>query len=86
MYRVTLARPARRFFERADTALQRRLDDCFEKLAADPRGLPGIRPLKGKYAGHLRARIGPYRVVYRISEDERTVIVSTINHRREVYR
>ena len=86
MYRVVLARPARRFFERADAGLQRRLDKCFEELAADPRGLSGIRPLKGKHAGHLRARIGPYRVVFRIEEDGRVVIVSTISHRREVYR
>jgi len=43
MYRVLLARPARRFFQRADAELQRRLDECFEQLAADPRGLAGIR-------------------------------------------
>ncbi len=86
MYRVMLARPARRFFERADAELQRRLDECFGQLAADPRGLPGTRPLKGKYTGYLRARIGAYRVVYRIDEDDRTVIVATVKHRREVYR
>ncbi|MFH1732638.1 MAG: type II toxin-antitoxin system RelE/ParE family toxin [Planctomycetota bacterium] len=86
MYRVMLTRPARRFFEHADPALQQRLDECFSRLAADPRGLPGIRPLKGKYAGHLRARIGRYRVVYRIEEHDRLVIVTTISHRREAYR
>ena len=86
MHRVLLAGPARRFFERADAALQRRLDQCFEQLAAGPRGLPGIRPLKGKYRGHLRARVGRYRVVYRILDDARIVIVAVIGHRRDVYR
>jgi mRNA interferase RelE/StbE len=86
MYRVMLTRRARRSFERADAALQRRLDECFRGLAADPRGLPGVRPLKGRYAGLLRARVGSHRVVYRIDDDDRLVIVATISHRREAYR
>lgn len=86
MYRVVLARPARRFFERADATLQRRLDDCFERLAADPRGVPGLCALHGKFAGHLRCRVGRYRVIYRILDDDRLVIVAVIGHRRDAYR
>jgi len=86
MYRVLLARPADRFFERADATLQRRLDQCFDDLRRDPRGLPGLRALSGKYAGHLRYRVGAYRVVFRIDDPARIVIVAVIGHRREVYR
>ena len=86
MYRVVLARPAKRFYERADAALQRRLDECFARLAADPRDYPGVRPLHGLFKGHLRARIGHYRIVYRILDDDRLVIVAVIGHRRDVYR
>jgi mRNA interferase RelE/StbE len=85
MYRLFLARPAQRFFEHADAGLQRRLDRCFAQLRLDPRALPSIRALKGRYAGCLRHRIGDYRVVYRVNDTEREVIVEVIAHRREAY-
>ena len=85
MYRVLLARPAQRFFEDAGAALQRRLDRCIEQLRRNPRALSNIKALKGRYAGHLRHRIGDYRVVYRINDAERMVIIPVIAHRSEAY-
>ena len=52
-------------------------------LANNPRP-PGCEKLsrEEKY----RVRQGSYRVVYAISDDERTVVVVKVGHRREVYR
>jgi mRNA interferase RelE/StbE len=52
-------------------------------LADNPRP-PGCEKLsrEEKY----RIRQGSYRVVYAISDDERTVLVVKVGHRREVYR
>lgn len=33
-----------------------------------------------------RLRQGPYRIIYSISEAEKTVVVVKVGHRREVYR
>lgn len=44
------------------------------------------KPLRGELAGLWSARRGTYRVVYRIDEDRRDVIVLRIEHRRDVYR
>ncbi len=85
MYRLFLARPAQRFFERADARLQRRLDRCFDELRQSPRALSNLRALKGRYAGCLRHRTGDYRVVYRINDAEQTVIVEVIALRRDAY-
>lgn len=85
MYAVTLARPARRFYENADAPLQRRLDRCFEQLKRTPRRHPNVKALKGQLAGLFRYRIGDYRVVYRIDEAGGVVIVTVIAHRRDVY-
>jgi len=86
MYRILFTHSARRFFEQADAALQRRLQRCFERLQADPRRQPNIKPLKGRFAGHYRYRVGDYRVVYRIDDEDRVVVIVIISHRREVYR
>jgi len=50
-------------------------------LAIDPKmGKPLVGPLKGKWS----LRVGEYRVIYEIRGN--SVIVLTVNHRREVYR
>ena len=41
--------------------------------------------LRGELAGIHSARRGTYRVLYRINEDSREVIVLRIDHRRDVY-
>jgi mRNA interferase RelE/StbE len=70
---------ARRFFERADAPLQRKLDRCFDQLRRN------IKRLKGEFAAYRRYRVGDWRVIYRIEEARRRVIVLDIAHRRDVY-
>jgi len=85
-YRVVLTASARRFVERADRSLQRRLRRCFGILEAEPRQHRNATLLRGALAGHYRFRVGDYRVVYCIHEEHKTVEVVHIAHRREVYR
>jgi mRNA interferase RelE/StbE len=80
-----LSRDARRFFERANASLQRRLDQCFDQLKIDPRGVGNIKQLKGTLAGCYRYRVGDYRVIYRIDEQGQAVSVLKIAHRSEAY-
>jgi mRNA interferase RelE/StbE len=53
-------------------------------LAANPQRLS--KPLRGELDGYRSARRGDYRVVFRIDEDNRTVIVVSIRHRAHIYR
>jgi mRNA interferase RelE/StbE len=54
-----------------------------ERLADDPRP-PGCRKLRG-YKDLWRVRVGDYRVVYIIEDDNKMVTVTRIAHRREAY-
>jgi mRNA interferase RelE/StbE len=85
VYRIVLSASSALFFEKATTTLQRRLDRCFNTIALDPKRHPNIKPLKGKLAGHYRFRLGDYRIVYRIDENDKVVIVAVVAHRRDVY-
>lgn len=53
-------------------------------LARNPQRLS--KPLRGDLDGYHSARRGDYRVVFRIDEDERTVVVVGIRHRAHIYR
>lgn len=44
------------------------------------------KPLRGDLAGIHSARRGTYRVLYRIVDDPREVVVLRIEHRADVYR
>jgi mRNA interferase RelE/StbE len=53
-----------------------------ERLAENPRlG----KPLHGELVPFWSYRVGDYRVVYEIKDEELIVLVVTLGHRREIY-
>jgi mRNA interferase RelE/StbE len=53
-------------------------------LSAQPRRVGA--PLQAPFAGMWRARRGEYRVRYRIDDQQHTVYVLDVDHRRDAYR
>lgn len=53
-------------------------------LVSQPRRVG--KPLRSELAEVLAARRGTYRVLYRLREETREVIVLRIEHRKDVYR
>ena len=86
MYEVFLTKEAQHFYEGADPVLVRKLNRCFRHLCNDPYEHPNIKRLKGPLTGRLRYRVGDWRVVYQVHEQEQKVVVVLIAHRSEVYR
>jgi mRNA interferase RelE/StbE len=60
-----------------------RIIEAIDQLKTNPAA-GGV--LKGEYSGLRRIRIGSYRVVYEIHDEQLTILVIRIGHRREVYR
>jgi mRNA interferase RelE/StbE len=85
MYEIVLTRDARTAYERADVVLVRKLDRCFENLSGSPYSHPNIKRLTGALQGHWRYRVGDWRVVYRLDEDRKYVLVVLIAHRGRAY-
>ncbi|MDE2655455.1 MAG: type II toxin-antitoxin system RelE/ParE family toxin [Gemmatimonadota bacterium] len=56
---------------------------AIDRLAEQP--LTGS-VLKGGLRGLRRVRIGRYRVLYEVLDDELVVLVVRVSHRREAYR
>ena len=83
VYRVTFAASAKReLIALSPTAIER-VQPKIRKLANDPRP-PGCKKLRG--ARNLwRIRAGDYRVIYVVDDAAKTVDVTRIAYRREVY-
>jgi mRNA interferase RelE/StbE len=84
-YRVLIGIDAQTFFESTNISLQKKLNRCFDRLKIDPHNHPNIKPLKGELSGYHRYRVGDYRVVYCISDEDQEVTVILIAHRSKVY-
>jgi mRNA interferase RelE/StbE len=55
----------------------------FESLSADPRG-PGCEKLSGQEK--YRVRVGVYRILYEIRDEELVIVIVKVGHQRDVYR
>ena len=85
-YELVLTPPARRALtERLHEPVAAAVIDFLTTaLITQPRRVG--KPLRGELAGVWSARRGTYRVLYRVVEDPREVVVVRIDHRRDVYR
>jgi mRNA-degrading endonuclease RelE of RelBE toxin-antitoxin system len=80
-----VAGPARRSIDRIPAKVAVAvLDFIVGPLVENPRRVG--RPLHGDLIGLFSARVGSYRVVYEIDEEDRVVKVTYVDHRADVYR
>ena len=84
-YKIAIERRTKRSLERRiDNDIVERIIQTIDRLEQNPYlGKPLKGPLKGKYSLTVRRN---YRVVYRIEEEQRLVVVEKIGHRSKVYK
>lgn len=83
-FSVVIAPSALRQLRKLDPTARRRVQAAIELLAAEPRP-PAAKRLVN-FEGEWRVRVGDYRIVYDVHDDELVVLVLSAAHRREVYR
>jgi len=84
-YTITILPSAKKALARLPKDRQRLMDAHILALANNPRPAAAI-PLKGEGRGLWRLRVGDWRILYQIREQELIVLVVDIGHRREIYR
>ncbi|PYV09074.1 MAG: type II toxin-antitoxin system mRNA interferase toxin, RelE/StbE family [Acidobacteria bacterium] len=82
-YSLEIKPSAGKELDALDDALFARIDRKIMALAENPRP-PGCKKLKG-YKDQWRVRVGDYRVVYTVDDQQLLVEVTRIRHRSEVY-
>ena len=83
-HRIQIAPSAVRQLRNLPTSVQERIVEHIEELAVEPRPR-GVVKLQGE-DDLYRIRVGDYRVIYTIRDEELIVLVLRVGHRREVYR
>ncbi|MBL7063610.1 MAG: type II toxin-antitoxin system RelE/ParE family toxin [Anaerolineae bacterium] len=83
-YTITFAQSARKELERLSANVVSRIFPKIEALAQSPRP-PGCRKLQG-FENLWRIRVGYYRVIYQVFDEELVVDIVAVRHRSKAYR
>lgn len=83
MYDIELLASAAKALSRLDRSIQVRIARRIDRLAGNPRK-DAVKLQGGDDV--WRARVGDYRILYRIEADRLVVLIVRIGHRRDVYR
>lgn len=76
--------PARRQLDGLPISVAGAVVETLSAIAGNPRRLG--KPLRFELEGYWSARRGPYRIVYRMEDDARRVLVVAVAHRASIYR
>jgi mRNA interferase RelE/StbE len=82
-YRIEWRPHARRAFLALDMPVRRRIGAAVDGLAENPRPA-GVKMITGAH-GVLRIRIGDYRVLYAVDDDELVILILDAGHRSRIY-
>jgi mRNA interferase RelE/StbE len=83
VHEIRVAPAARRQLKKLPRETRQRIAHTIDDLAEHPRA--GAEKLAGADAC-WRVRVGEYRVVYQVLDDQAVGLILKIGHRREVYR
>jgi len=83
MYKIVLESQAKRFFKKIDRLSQERISRKMEKLKMNPR--LGI-PLLGNFRGLWKLRIGEYRFIYKIDNNNLVIVGVNMGNRKNIYK
>lgn len=80
MYKILLKKPAKKFIDKLPKNEKERIVKAIERL---PEG-ENIKPLKG-HSNILRLRVGSYRILYTVNNQELIIIIIDIGNRGQIY-
>ena len=83
MYTITIKQSAAKALAKIDAPQRNRLIEAIDKLKTNPTA---GNVLKGEFTGLRRIRIGDYRVVYEVQNEQLVILVLRIAYRSEVYK
>ena len=80
MYRVSFSRKAVRAIEKIPKDYQRRIKEAITSLSVSPRRF-GVIKITSASKADQRLRVGEYRILFKINDEKKTVIIGDIKRR-----
>jgi len=84
-YRIVLSGKAERDIKKLDKPVRERVVKAVKNLSL-VRYPQQFKPLVGSKIAQCRLRVGDYRVLYDVYDQDGAVLVIRVGHRRDIYR
>lgn len=84
-YRIEITSRAYREFKKLDPKVKKVITKAILKLEKE-RTPQQFKPLIGRTIAQYRLRVGDYRILYDVYDDDKVVLIVKIGHRKEIYR
>jgi mRNA-degrading endonuclease RelE of RelBE toxin-antitoxin system len=86
LYFVELSIKSQKFLDKLDIHIKDRLEKRLKKLGIEP--IPSDAKFMGRHKGDkiFRYRIGSFRALYKVQEQEKIVLIAKIDKRPRIYR
>lgn len=82
-YKILIERNAEKDLKKIPKEIQRKIILAILKLANDFRGV-NSRKISGSL-NYYRLRVGDYRIIYEVDDNQKEINIFRIRHRREAY-
>lgn len=76
---------ANKSLQQLDKSIQIRIVDFLDNLALQNNPRLQGKALTGQYAGLWRYRVGDYRIICNIKDNQLTILVLQLGHRKNIY-
>jgi len=84
MYEIYILPRVYKTLKRLPKEYLHRILERIQRLSQEPRP-QGCKKLRGREDVY-RMRVGDYRILYRVRDGERRVVILNIGHRKDIYR
>lgn len=85
-YKVTFSSEAEKNLRKIDRVTAGRIFISLEELSNDPFNNPNTKKMKGKEGIVYRLRVGNYRIIYEVLNNELIIFVVRIGPRGDIYK
>jgi mRNA interferase RelE/StbE len=85
-YKVLFSSEAEKSLVKLDKNIIKRIFNSLEQLSTDPFNNPNTKKMKGKEGIYYRLRVGNYRVIYEIKNNELIIFVVRLGPRGDIYK
>lgn len=86
MYEIFPHKRAVKYYESLDNKTAGRINKAMEAISKNPLEGPHIKKLRGIHEGKYRYAMGDLRIVYRVNEEKKIILIEAIGPRGDIYK
>ena len=85
-YKVLFSGEAENSLKKLDKTTIRRIFTALEQLSENPFKNPNAKKMKGKKGNYYRLRVGNFRIIYELRNNELIIYIVRIGPRGDIYK